>query len=335
MAKTSGQKLKLLYLARILMNETDEEHGMTVQQMIDALEAKGVNAERKSIYDDLDSLRMFGMDIERSKTKTWNYYVANRNFQLAELKWLVDAVQSSRFITRKKSDELIGKLESLASRHQAGSLQRQVYVAGRIKSMNESIYYAIDALHEAISANKQITFRYFEWTVDKKKKYRHDGQRYRVSPYTLVWNDEYYYLVAYDHGSDMIRNYRVDRMQNVQTEPEKRQGQDRFAQIDPTFYTKRVFDMYNGTEERVTMRFDTDLASAVIDRFGSDVHLADNGDGSFDVSVQLVPSPRFYGWLFGFGKKAALTAPASAVENYQKFVDETVAHYREVSNGHQ
>lgn len=334
MAKTAGQKLKLLYLAKLLREETDEDHGLTVQQMIDALANHGIAAERKSIYDDLELLRLFGLDVEKSKSKVWTYYVASRDFQLPELKLLVDAVQSSRFITRKKSDQLIKKLESQTSRWQAGSLQRQVCVAGRIKTMNESIYYNIDALYESIATGRQISFLYFQWTVDKKKRYGHGGERYRVSPYTLVWNDEYYYLVAYDKASDMLRTYRVDRMENIRTEPEKREGRTLFEQQDPALYTRRVFDMYGGEEETLTLRFAHQLAGAALDRFGREVHLADNGDGTFDVTVRVVASPRFYGWLFGFGPQAALVDPPAAKAAYQAYLQATLQHYQEVNDGH-
>lgn len=330
MAKSAGQKLKLLYLERLLMERTDDDHGVTVQEMIDYLAAFGISAERKSIYDDLELLKSAGCDIQRRKEKTWVYSVGQRPFQMAELQLLVDAVQSSRFITRKKNDELIHKLEGLASRYQAGALQRQVVVAGRIKTMNESIYYNIDALHGAISAGRQVTFLYYDWTVDKKRHYRHEGARYRVSPFTLVWNDEYYYLVAYDAESGILRNYRVDRMREIRTEDEKRLGEELYHGQDPSYYTQRVFDMYSGEVKTITLRFTARLAGSVLDRFGSEIHLADNHDGTFDVTVRLVPSPRFYGWLFGFGTDAALVGPQDARLAYEEFARQTFAHYAEV-----
>lgn len=335
MAKSAGQKLKLLYLEQYLYGQTDEEHGVTLQQIIDHLAGCGVSAERKSIYDDIESLRSYGCEIQRRKDKKWVYYVTDRKFQLAELKLLVDAVQSSRFITRKKSDELIKKLESLASHHQASTLQRQVYVAGRIKTMNESIYYNIDELHAAISAGRQISFLYFDWTVDKKRHYRHDGQRYQVSPYTLVWNDEYYYLVAYDAATDIMRNYRVDRMQDICTEEEKREGAQLFEKHDAAFYSRRVFDMYGGREENVTLRFSARLAGSAMDRFGSDVYLKNTGDGNFDITVKVVTSPRFYGWLFGFGPDAAIVGPENVRKEFADFAKDTLARYEEVENGNQ
>lgn len=335
MAKSAGQKLKLRYLEQILYEQTDEEHGITVQQMIDQLALFGIHAERKSIYDDMETLCSYGCDVQKRKEKNWVYYVADRKFQLAELKLLVDAVQSSRFITRKKSDELIKKLESLASRHQAGGLQRQVYVAGRIKTMNESIYYNIDELHAAISERRQISFLYFDWSVDKKRHYRHEGERYQVSPFTLVWNDEYYYLVAYDANSKMLRNYRVDRMQEIKTEEQKLIGAAEYEKKDAAFYSRRVFDMYGGVEQTVTLRFLSRLAGSVLDRFGAETYLKDNQNGTFDVTVGVVVSPRFYGWLFGFGADAAIVGPKEVCADFADFAKKTLAHYEEAADGNQ
>ena len=191
MAKIQSQKMKLLYLLQILLTMTDDEHGLTLSQLLSQLEQRNITAERKSIYDDFEALRHFGIDIEsRKENRTTVYFVANRTFELPELKLLVDAVQSSKFITHKKSNELIKKLETLCSVHQASQLQRQVFVANRVKTMNESIYYCVDDIHNAISENRQITFQYFDWGTDRKKHLRHDGKIYRVSPWALSWDDE-------------------------------------------------------------------------------------------------------------------------------------------------
>ena len=216
MAKSENQKRKLLYLADLLRRETDETHGLTVQQMIDELARRDVRAERKSIYDDLQTLTDYGMDIVKLRSgHSCSYALVHRDFELPELKLLVDAVQSSKFLSARKSRELIRKLEGLASRYEAQSLQRQVYVAGRVKSMNESIYYTIDQLHAAISADRQVSFLYGQWTVDKTVCYRRNGQRYRVSPYALVWDSENYYLVAYEEEAGAIRHYRADKMASL------------------------------------------------------------------------------------------------------------------------
>ena len=221
MAKGPNQKLKLLYLYQILLQKTDEEHKMSMDELLAALSRCGVAAERKSIYSDIAALQDFGLDVVMQRGPGGGYYVASRDFELPELKLLVDAIQCSRFITEKKSNELIKKIESLASEPQARALQRQVYVSDRVKTLNESIYYNIDTLHNAISEGVQITFQYFEWVLDFskaqriQKRYRKDGALYQVSPWALTWDDENYYMVAYDSASDSIRHYRVDKMEHI------------------------------------------------------------------------------------------------------------------------
>ena len=212
MPRSANQKLKLLCLCRILWERTDEDHPLTVPELIQALEAWDIKAERKSIYDDMEALRTLGMDVQSRKGKSPGWFLGERTFQLAELKLLVDAVQSSKFITQRKSSELIRKLESQASVHQARQLQRQVYVDRRVKSMNESVYYTIDKLHTAIANRKAVTFKYFEYNVKKEKVFRREGKRYTVSPLGLIWDNENYYLAGYDHRSCEMRHYRVDKM---------------------------------------------------------------------------------------------------------------------------
>ena len=251
MAKRSGQKLKLLYLMKILLEQTDEDHGLTISQLAQKLEEWGVSAERKSLYDDLETLRVYGLDVISPQGRG-SYGVGSRLFEVAELKLLVDAVQSSRFITAKKSRELIGKVESLASVYQAQTLQRQVYVANRIKTMNESIYYNIDALHQAIAQGQQISFRYFQWAVGEAgedavaRRFRREGERYQVSPWALTWDDENYYLVAYDTPEQKIKHFRVDKMEGIRLEKEKRDGAEQFQKFDMAVYSRQVFGMYGG-----------------------------------------------------------------------------------------
>ena len=197
MAKGQNQKRKLLYLLDIFRQETDEEHPLTLEQLREMLAARGVEAERKSLYDDLEQLRLYGADVVTVRDRQVRYYLGQRTFDLPELRLLVDAVQSSKFITHRKSLELIRKLESQVSRHQAGQLQRQVLVSGRIKSMNESIYYTVDELHNAMNNDRQVTFQYFDWDTRKQKRLRREGAFYTVSPWALTWDDENYYLIAY------------------------------------------------------------------------------------------------------------------------------------------
>lgn len=321
MAKGSNQKGKLLYLARILNEQTDEAHPMTVAQMIALLQEQGVDVrDRKSIYDDLETLRVFGMDIESSRNgRSCGYYVAGREFELPELKLLVDAVQSSRFITQNKTQKLIGKLEGLTSRHQARELQRQVYVTHRAKAANERIYYSVDALHAAIDAGRQIRFRYFEWVRSGSKVQEHlrrNGEAYQVSPWALIWDNENYYLVAYEAQSGELRHYRVDKMQDITLTEIPREGGEKYAQNDPGKYAGVMFGMFNGRVEQVRLRFDDSLIGVVTDRFGRDIFLIPDGDDHFIVNISAAVSPQFFSWLFSFGGKAELLAPESVKKEY-------------------
>ena len=265
MSKSSNQKLKLLYLLKILFEKTDTDHTLTVPEMISELKKYDISAERKSIYDDLESLKTFGIDILCRKTKTYDYYIASRSFELAELKLLADAVASSKFITEKKSRELIKKIGSLTSSHEAQYLKRQVYVAGRVKTINEKIYYNVDKLHQAISTNQQISFKYFEYTVDKKKRYRNDGNKYTASPYALMWDDENYYLISNYEKHEGITHFRVDKMEDIEILDVKSIQND---DINIGEYAKKVFSMFGGEEAILRVMFDNSLLGVVIDRFG-------------------------------------------------------------------
>lgn len=319
MAKQPNQKQKLLVLRDILRFETDEEHPMTLQQLQAALAARGISAERKSLYDDLETLRLYGEDIITRRDKSVRYYCGQRELDLPELRLLVDAVQSSKFITRRKSNELIRKLEGLASRHQAGQLQRQVLVLGQIKHMNESIYYTVDALQAAIAHNHAVSFRYFDWSVKKERQLRHDGKAYHVSPWALTWDDENYYLLAYDHATATMRHYRVDRMLQVEALEEPRRGEADFTALDTALYTRKTFGMFGGQTEAVTLRCADWMAGVIFDRFGQDITLYPDGN-SFTVHVPVVVSPLFFAWLAGFGKDVRILAPATVAESYHRYL---------------
>lgn len=318
MAKSPNQKTKLLHLARMLLRQTDEDHPLTVAQIIEALAREDIKAERKSIYDDLEALRLFGLDVQCRKGKTPGWFIGSREFELPELKLLMDAVQSSRFITQKKSDALIRKLESLASIHQAGQLQRQVYVSGRIKVMNESIYYNVDKLHTAIAAQKAITFKYFDYDISRQKVFRRDGKRYVVSPYGLIWNNENYYLVAFDHANRDMRHYRVDKMTEIAVTCLSREGKDQYPDFQLAQYGQKHFGMYSGPEWKVTLRGRRDKAGLVWDRFGQEVILVPDGEEYFTVTLPVVVSPQFFGWLMGLDGSLTITAPKEAVNAYRQ-----------------
>ena len=314
MAKSANQKLKLMRLYEVLMHQSDEEHPISVPQLIAELARWDIKAERKSIYDDLEALAELGVDVQSRKGRNAGWFIGARDFELAELKLLVDAVQSSRFITKRKSDSLIRKLERLASVHQAHQLQRQVYVDRRVKAMNESIYYNVDILHGAIAGQKVITFRYFDHNVKKERVFRRDGGEYRVSPYGLIWNRENYYLVGQDEQLGELRHYRVDKMTRLEQTEQNCCVPGDFNVAD---YAQKRFGMFSGAEVTMTLRFRSDMAGVVLDRFGQDVILIPDGESHFTVTLPLVMSPQFFGWLFGLGDGVQLTAPEQAVQAYR------------------
>ena len=303
MAKKSNQKIKLLYLMKILLENTDDEHGMTLAEISDALGEYGIDAERKTLYNDIDVLCLFGLDIDKRKGKSVTYHVISREFELPELKLLVDAVQSSRFITHKKSNELIKKIEGFASRYEAQELQRQVFVSNRIKAMNESIYYAVDYIHDAINRDAKIAFQYFTWDEHKQKKLRHDGKIYRISPWALTWDDENYYMIGYD--SDEF-----------------------FADFDMALYSKQTFGMYGGREETVTLRCENKLANVMIDKFGFDTAFSNITDTHFDMRVKVFVSPVFLTWIMNFGADVTVLSPESVKDELTALASDVLAQYK-------
>lgn len=329
MPKSTNQKLKLLYLVKILTEQSDEEHCLSSQALIDALGGYGIKAERKSIYDDIAQLTDFGYDIVLVKARTGGgYYLAGRDFELAELKLLVETVQASRFLTQKKSRELIGKIEKLASRSEAGQLQRQVYVANRIKTANESIYYIVDDIHRAIQNNEQISFQYLEWTLEKELVPRKDGKVYRVSPWALTCKDENYYLIAHDSENDAIKHFRVDKMGHIQVLTGfAREGAELFDRFDIAAYANKTFGMFGGREEVVTLTFENRFIGVVMDRFGSEVSVRKRDEEHFSVRVRVAVSGQFFGWLTGLGAGAGITAPDDVVKEYTAFLQQVIATY--------
>ena len=324
MAKSAGQKLKLLYIIKLLTENTDENHPASTADIIAYLGANGIRSERKSIYDDIEKLCDFGYDIVQVHSRLGGgYYMASREFELAELKLLVDAVQSSRFITSRKSRSLIKKLELLAGKQDAGKLQRQVYVAGRIKTENESIYYNIDNIHRAIQENRQISFQYLDWNLNKELVPRVGGKR-KVSPWALIWREENYYLAAYDSVDGIMKHYRVDKMGHVDVLKDEREGLEQFEKVDPAVYTNLTFGMFSGDEETVTLQFPNRLIGVVLDRFGREADVRPMTDRVFRIRVRVAVSGQFFGWLAGIGREAVIVSPAAVKERYQGWLTDIV-----------
>lgn len=329
MAKSSNQKLKILYLMRIMEEYTDENHGLTLNEIIKMLADYGIKAERKSLYDDFEALRTFGIDIEKKHEKTVTYYVGSRDFEMPELKLLVDAVQSSKFITRKKSSALIKKIEGLASRYEAQQLQRQVFVANRIKTMNESIYYTVDDIHRAISADRKISFQYYEWNERKEKQLRRNGKLYVVSPWALTWDDENYYMIAYDSESGIIKHYRVDKMLKIEVCKDRREGGDIFKNFDMALYSQKTFGMYGGRDEQITLRCKNDMAGIIIDRFGQEVIMHKVDGDFFEASVKVAVSPLFLTWVMNFGERVKIISPGHVIDRYIEIAKKAIEAYEE------
>lgn len=318
MAKSSNQKLKLLYIVRYLMQHSDEDHPISTAAIIEELAKNDISAERKSIYDDIEALRLFGFDIIQLKGKNGGYYIGERDFELPELKLLVDSIQSSKFITEDKTYKLIKKLEGLASVYDGQLLQRQVYVTNRVKSMNESIYYAVDVVSDAITQNRKIRYKYFEYTVDKERRYRHSGTFYEVSPFALIWDDENYYMLAWDSDAGKMKHYRVDKMEKVSLTDSEREGVEEFRKVDMSAYTKSVFGMFGGEEQKVKLRFANHLIGAVLDRFGRKTIIIKDGEEHFTFTVNVVVSQQFLAWVFGFGTEAEIISPCEVREEMKK-----------------
>ena len=302
---------------------------MTVNQIIDFLAEKDIPAERKSIYDDIEALRLFGLDVIQVKSGSfYGYYVGDRDFQLPELKLLVDSVQSSKFITHKKTMALIKKIENLASAYEAQLLSRQVFVKNRIKTMNESIYYNVDEIHTGIAQNRKIRFRYFDYTVSKERRFRRNNGFYIVSPFALTWDDENYYMVAFDSETGIIKHFRVDKMIDIETINEPRDGKDAYDALDMAVYARKVFGMFSGEEQRVRMRFDNQLVGAVLDRLGRDVMLIPDGDSHFTVTADVVVSPQFFAWVCGFRSLAQIIGPEDVVREMREHMADVISLYR-------
>jgi len=318
MPRSENQKQKLLWLARLLLQNTDAEHGMTCGELIEALATQGITAERKSIYTDIQALRDFGLSVETEKRSgSTYYYIAERDFELAELKLLVDAVQSAKFLTEKKSRSLIDKLSGLVSKNEALKLRREVFISDRLRPGNEQVYYTVDAIHTAMADNVMVSFLYFEYNEKKEKIYRHGCSRYTVSPWGLIWSNGNYYMVAYDSAFNGLKHYRIDKMERPAITDKPREGREIGEGLDLSAYAKTTFDMYHGEDTLVTMRAENRFAGVVLDRFGHEPTFFPDGNEHFTFSVRVSASPQFLGWIMSFGRGITITAPQEVVNEYR------------------
>ncbi|MBX9231584.1 helix-turn-helix transcriptional regulator [Coprococcus catus] len=328
MPKGTNQKFKLYRLAQIMLEKTDEEHYITMSEIMEGLAEYNITADRKSIYTDLRDLSVLGIEVEGEPVgNRYHYHVVSRTFELPELKLLVDAIQSAKFITEKKSNALIKKLEKMVSEYDAQKLQRQVYVSGRIKTMNESIYYTVDAIHNAISENKKIKFQYYQWNVKKEMELRHNGAWYHISPWGLSWDDENYYLVGYDSDAKKIKHYRVDKMLHIRLSSESREGKEFFKKLDMADYAKKSFGMFGGKEQTVKLLVKNNLAGVIIDRFGKNAILFPTDDEYFTVNVEVHVSRQFLGWVFSLGDGIKIVGPDDVVEEMRMEVTRLIQQY--------
>ncbi len=325
MPKSDNQKLKILYILDYLEKNSHEGHPVRASELISMLEHRhNILCERKTIYSDIAALQEYGVDIISMPGKNGGYFIGTRNFELSELKLLIDAVQSSRYLTEKKTRELIEKLCRQCNEHDARLMRRHVMVSGRVKSMNETIYYSVDAIQEAIAENKQIAFRYFDWGMDGKRVYR--SKDYEASPYGLCQDNENCYLLAHSarHG---ITSYRLDRMSDI-----------RLLKIDRTpcpeltgkalhEHANQLFQMFAGDAVTVKLRFHRELCNVVVDRFGRDTMLIPDGPEHFTFTVKVAVSPMFLSWVIGFGKMAQILYPQSVIDQCRQLCEEALSQY--------
>lgn len=323
------KKLKLLYLARMFFEETDDEVGLTMPQIIERLEGLGVPAERKALYRDIKVLREFGMDIQTYYRAPVEYGLATRRFSQPELLLLTDAVQSSRFLTASKSDDLVRSIKTLDSKRQAKGLAKRLHVEGRIKMQNESVFKNLDAIQAAITAHRKVAFRYFRYGITKKQKLRHGGEMYVETPVQLMYSRDYYYLVVFNEKHDDFANYRIDRMLDIAVSSESAIKNERIATFDAAEYGARTFDMFSGSTVSATLLVEEEVMGALIDRFGRDVQVVPTDDGRAHVYVNVTDSPTFYGWVAQFGNKVRIVAPSPLVVGFTGYLQDMLAAYKE------
>lgn len=329
MPKSFNQKLKILYLMKLLQEKSDKDHPIPVKDMILYLNSYGISVERKTVYDDIETLKLYGLKIRNRRGKISGYYLAEREFGLAELKFLMDAVQSSRFLTGEQTRVLLHKLEHLTDVSEARKLKSQMASETGVKSVNEEVYSCIENIFEGITDNRQISFYYYEWTLTKKLQKKKNGERYRVSPWKLIWKDENYYMLGLDEKSGIVKHYRVDKMMDVTTEKSRRNGEAIFRDFDMGKFSTGTFGMFGGKEQAIRMEFENRFAGVVLDRFGQDVMLIPKDQEHFSMQAHIRVSAQFFGWLAGLGTGAVIVSPDNIRREYIAFLKKTLMNYGE------
>ncbi|EJZ71514.1 helix-turn-helix transcriptional regulator [Lachnoanaerobaculum sp. OBRC5-5] len=328
MPRGSNQKFKFTYLMKIMTEKTDDEHSLTMPQILEELEKYEVSAERKSIYEDFKDMSKLGIDvIKEQRGRETFYHIAGREFELAEVKLLIDAVQSAKFITQKKSKSLISKVKNFVSEHQAKQLQRQIVINDRVKTMNESVYYNVDDIHTAINQNRKIKFKYYKWDIDKKLVERHGGSYFVVSPWALLWDDENYYMIAFDDWDNKIKHYRVDKMMYIEVGNDERAGKEEFKNFDMAKYSKATFGMYHGEKTKVCIKFANHMCGVFIDRFGKDTLFRKIDENHSELIVDINVSPQFFGWIFSLGNDVEIVSPRVVVNELREYTKKFIMKY--------
>ena len=323
-----NQKLRTLYLMDIMLQRTDEQHMLNASQLCKILEQEySISTDRRTIYAEMEILGTYGLDVQQKKGPNPGYYIGARDFELPELKLMVDAVQSSKFITENKSKQLIRKLEKLCCKSEADILAKQVFMVNRSKTENETIYYNVDDIHTAIYENKEITFQYAEWTMKKKMRLKKNGAMYVVSPWALTWAGENYYLVAYDDKAGIIKHYRVDKMLHMSVLETKRKGKETFENFDLAAFAKKTFGMYGGIDTEVTLFCASQLAGVILDRFGHDTWMVPVDKEHFRARVLVSVSPQFFGWMAGIGAGMRIESPENVRMQYKEYLENILRGY--------
>lgn len=333
MPKNANQKTRILELYRLLLRESDEEHPLTVADISEHLEAIGMPVNRKTVMDDLHALADAGVDLISNRGKGGGYFIGARAFESAELKLLLDAVQSSRFISEARSNAMIKKLLEQTSRYEERHLRRSIYVSGRVKSENAELLHTVDMIHAAILSDRRISFLYYDWTHEHRLEPRHGGERYEVSPCMLSWDNEFYYLLAYDEKSESLRHYRVDKMRRIARGTGERRGRELWEPIckNPAAYENELFGKFGGEETMVLLSVDRALAGVIVDRFGEDVPFLSDGAGAetFRVSVKVRVSPVFLSWVMQFGARMRVLYPESVRHEMRALAEKILASHEQ------